>query len=245
MLTETRDAVDGYWADALGCSRAVLRQEGLSVVEGPADEVELVARGDSVVVAVGSSRTNVVRDALAGLSATAAVDADVLTARFASIGIPVNEVLGPAYLGYADDSTLWPVDASTRPTVEDTVRTLTESDSGAYDRFRAACSDDEWDAGGSDLVPERTVGRFVDGNLVALAGYTVWDDTLAHIAVVTHPDHRNEGHAQAVVGRVARVALDDGLVPQYRTLDAWPWSIQAATNVGFERWGTSLLVRFD
>ncbi|SEO98331.1 hypothetical protein SAMN04487948_109143 [Halogranum amylolyticum] len=237
MTPETRDIVDEYWSDALDCSRETLRSDGVAVVASDANDtndVEIVARGGSAVVAVAPDRSTVVREALAGLDAVDVVEPGVLVERLAAVDVAVDDVLGPAFLGYVDDSTLSPVE---RP-----ARVLTEGDDRAYDEFRAAC-DDEWSAGGSSFVPGRSVGRFVGSELVALAGYEVWDDTLAHIAVVTHPEHRDEGHAQAVVSEVARAALDAGLVPQYRTLDAWPWSVAVATNLGFERWGTSVLVR--
>lgn len=234
MNAETRDVVDGYWAEALGCPRETLRSEGVSFVIGDVGHVEVIARSDSTVVSVASDRQNSVRDALSGLDPANLVDPDVLTERFATVDVALDEVLGPAFLGYTDGSSLSFVERSTR--------VLTEGDGHAYDALRAACSDDEWSDGGSSFVPGRSVGRFVGSELVALAGYEVWD-TLAHIAVVTHPEHRSAGHAQAVVSAIARDALDAGLVPQYRTLEAWPWSVQVATKVGFERWGTSVLVR--
>lgn len=244
MNAETRDVVDGYWAEALGCPRETLRSEGVSFVTGDAGLVEVIAHGDSTVVSVAPDRPDSVRDALSGLDPADLVDPDVLTDRFAAVDVALDEVLGPAFLGYTDDSSLSVVESTPAPG-EQTTRLLTEDDGPAYDALRAACSDDAWSDGGSSFVPGRSVGRFVGSELVALAGYEVWDDTLAHVAVVTHPEHRNEGHAQAVVSAVARDALDAGLVPQYRTLEAWPWSVQVATKVGFERWGTSVLVRLE
>jgi GNAT superfamily N-acetyltransferase len=240
MRSQTREVVDGYWAEALGCSRETLRSDGVSLVSGDAGDsgaVEVVRHGDAAVVTADPDRLSTVRAALDGLAVADVVDRGVLTERFAGddTGLEADELLGPAFLGYADESTL--------ATVETPTRVLAEDDRSAYETLRAACPSDEWEAGGTSLHPGRTVGRFVDGDLVALAGYEAWDETLAHVAVVTHPAHRNAGHAQAVVSAVARRALEADLVPQYRTLDAWPWSVQVAESLGFERWGTSVFVR--
>ena len=243
MRPETRDAVDGYWAASLGCAPGALRTDGVSVVAGNEGTAAVVVRGDAAVVAVDPERLAVARDVLSETALSELTDPERIRARFERLAA-VGEILGPAYLGYADESTVRAAAARTDRT-DAVTRPLTAADEAAYDAFEAACPPTEWSDGGPPFSPTRTVGRFVDGDLVALAGYEVWDGTLAHIAVVTHPDRRGEGHAQAVVAAVARRTLDGGLVPQYRTLDAWPWSVRVAEKVGFERWGTSVLVRFE
>ena len=140
-------------------------------------------------------------------------------------------MLGPAFYGYADPTTFDPVD--------DEARVLDESDESAFETLRAAVPGEEWNQGGPAFAPGWTVGRVVDGALVAVAGYDVRGGLLAHVAVVTHPDHRSAGHGRAVVSLVTERALEVGLVPQYRTADAWPWSVVLAEGLGYERFATS------
>ena len=72
-----------------------------------------------------------------------------------------------------------------------------------------------------------------------MAGYDIWDGLIAHVAVVTHPDHRSSGNGRAAASLLTDRALDAGLLPQYRTSDAWPWSVALAEGLGYERFATS------
>jgi GNAT superfamily N-acetyltransferase len=141
-----------------------------------------------------------------------------------------ERVLGPAFYGYVDPTTFDPVD--------DEARVLETDDESAFETLRAAVPDEEWANGGPEFRPGETVGRFVD-DLVAVAGYDVWDGLIAHVAVVTHPDHRSSGNGRAAVSLLTDRALDAGLLPQYRTSDAWPWSVALAEGLGYERFATS------
>jgi GNAT superfamily N-acetyltransferase len=149
----------------------------------------------------------------------------------------IEAVLGPAFYGYVDRETFTPIESS--------ARTLIAADSSAYNRFRTTVPDAEWERGGSGFEPGQTLGLFVGETLVAVAAYEVWNDLLAHLAVVTHPDHRGEGYGRAVVSRATDRALTEGYLPQYRTLNAWPWSVALAEELGFERFATSMLVLVD
>ncbi|WP_144240155.1 GNAT family N-acetyltransferase [Haladaptatus cibarius] len=93
--------------------------------------------------------------------------------------------------------------------------------------------------GGSKFSAGNTVGLFVNEELGAIAGYEIWDDVNAHIEIVTHPNYRSEGYGQAVVSRATDHALSADLLPQYRTLDAWQWSVSFAQGVGYQRFATA------
>lgn len=93
--------------------------------------------------------------------------------------------------------------------------------------------------GGMQFIPGKTVGLFVDEQLVAAAGFTVWNGLLAHLAVVTHPNYRSQGYGKTVVSRATEQAFADGLLPQYRTSDVWPWSVALAQSLGFHRFTTA------
>lgn len=156
---------------------------------------------------------------------------DAVRPRLEAVVAP-ERVLGLASYGYVDLTTLDPVDAD--------ARALEIDDESAFEASRAAVPDEEWANGGPEFRPGETIGRFVD-DLVAVAGYDVRDGLIAHIAVVTHPDHRSAGHGRAVVSLVTERALEVGLVPQYRTADIWPWSVALAEGLGYERFATSYL----
>ncbi|MFC6991890.1 GNAT family N-acetyltransferase [Haladaptatus sp. GCM10025707] len=232
----TRRQLCRYWAARLGVSPKAFDAPGITV--GSIDEggVQLFRHEDSLVVSAPASFLDAVERHAPALESLDFDDSDAVVEWFDSF-LSLSKLLGPAFYGYTDREGFQPVSSD--------ARLLGVADEPAFDTFQASVSDDEWDAGGPEFGPKTTVGRFVDGRLVAVAGYDVWDTQIAHISVVTHPDHRNAGHGRAVVSRVTELALSRGLLPQYRTLDAWPWSVALAENLGFERFATSYFGRFD
>jgi predicted GNAT family acetyltransferase len=144
-------------------------------------------------------------------------------------------VVGPAYIGYAQD-----IRSPAHP-----VRPLTLHDTSAVNTLRAACTETEWEHGGSLLGERSSSGVFVDGQLVALAGYDVWAGIIAHISVVTHPAFRARGFGRSAVAHVVKRALLANLIPQYRTLEFNLASIRIADSLGFCHYATSVAVRLD
>jgi RimJ/RimL family protein N-acetyltransferase len=234
LASRTRWSVRRYWADRLGVSVDAFEGSGVTVGVATEGGVQVFRCGESVVVGAPAEMVAVVRER-AGSLADAEREDDV--AGWLEGFDPVEGVLGPTFYGYADRESFSPVESD--------ARVLRADDEGAFESLRVAVPEQEWEHGGPAFTPGETVGVFEDGSLVAVSGFAVWDDLLAHLAVVAHPAHRGEGHGQAVVSRAAERAFTAGYVPQYRTADAWPWSVALAERLGFERFATAFLGRCD
>jgi len=143
--------------------------------------------------------------------------------------------IGPAYIGYAE---------AVRPPSHAS-RSLSRSDAPAAEALRAACTETEWEYGGSLVGDHPSSGVFVGSDLVALAGYEIWGGTIAHISVVTHPAFRGRGLGRSAVSHLANTALAAGLVPQYRTLQSNQASIRIAESLGFIHYASSVAVRLS
>ncbi|WP_267641452.1 GNAT family N-acetyltransferase [Haloarchaeobius amylolyticus] len=228
----TEHELRSYWAAELGVTADAFADEGVTVGASAGADIELLAGDGSLVVGAPESLVPELRNRREELGALDLSDPDAIREVVASLA-SISEVHGPAFLGYTDESSFDPVESG--------ARLLTRVDRPAFDRFREAVPDSDWDAGGPEFVPDRTVGLFHEDRLVAAAGCEVWDDRIAHIGVVTHPAHRGEGNGRAVVSRATEQALAADLLAQYRTLDAWPWSVALAEGLGFERFATSVL----
>ena len=219
-----------YWADRLGVPPNAFEKSGGTV--GSADEggIQLFFHGDSLIVGVSDPLLDPAKDrSETGLPLDAEYEDAVhgwLT-RFDGI----DQAIGPTFYGYADRETFSPVKSD--------ARVLTAADAAAYQSFQRSIPDDEWEQGGTQFTPGETAGLFVDEELVAVAGFDVWEGVLAHLAVVTHPDHRGHGYGRSVVSQATEKAFADGLLPQYRTSDAWPWSVALAQDLGFHRFATA------
>jgi GNAT superfamily N-acetyltransferase len=146
-----------------------------------------------------------------------------------------RHVLGPAELAYLDSPDFTPragepVEAVALADISDAVAAL-EHDAG---------SDDANEVDVTDAVsPLFVIWR---GTAVAaVCAYRPWIDRLAHMMVLTHPDHRGQGLAQRVATEASRYALDSGLVPQWRA--RVPASQAVARAVGYTTVGAQLSIR--
>lgn len=230
-------AIDAYWAAFFGCDPSLLSAPGTTVVPhigmGDYHGLWLFRRNDALIVSVLPARLE--RDRAAFGSLPAAQYAD-LPAVLAHVAAPIEQVVGPALIGYADAATFQPFAAPE-------VRLLAAGDQAAFTRFQQSCPGPDWEHGGSRLDSAPLAGCFVDGALVALAGYELWGEQIAHIAVVTHPAARGRGYGKAVVSTIAAAALECGLIPQYRTLLSNTASLAVGAALGFKHYGASLAVR--
>ena len=243
MITFARTnvpAVDEYWASELGCSVEAIEQPGTTVVAhgrfGPYHGLFLFLRHAALIVSIPPDLLSAYWELAAALRPEDLWDSRELAGRLTGPR-PISRVVGPAFVGYVAS----PPEA---PPAPPDVRLLTPADVDAVDRLRTACDVTEWEHSGSISAGEPSVGRFVDDELVALAGYKVWSDTIAHIGVITHPAHRGHGDGRAVVTRITQHALHQHLVPQYRTLEANIASVAVGTAVGFERYAITVALRF-
>jgi GNAT superfamily N-acetyltransferase len=223
---------DRYWAGHLNCPPAELFSRPLHIVthgeelQGYRGALALFRDG-AATVPIPPDRAEELRGLLVGLESGCTPE------QFAAALTPVATlVLGPAYVGYTTD--IRGDDAL--------ARSLSEEDAASVESLRLACGEEEWGHGGSSLdVP--CSGVFCDGQLAALAGYETWGGTIAHLCIVTHPGFRGRGFGKSAVAHLARRALADGLLAQYRTLDANAPSIRIAEALGFQRYATSMAVR--
>jgi GNAT superfamily N-acetyltransferase len=149
--------------------------------------------------------------------------------------LPSEDVVGPAFIGYADATTFLGA-------AEADARLLDDTDGAVIAALRSSCSPIEWEHGGAS-PGEPAVGAFRDGELTALSSYSIWGDRIAHIGIVTHPQHRGQGCGRAAVSAMTRIVLERGLVAQYRTLVANAPSMAIARRLGFERYAVSLALR--
>ncbi|MBA3468628.1 MAG: GNAT family N-acetyltransferase [Herpetosiphonaceae bacterium] len=231
LTSSSYGIISTYWAQFFGLGQAALAKAGRLVVpHAGLDDYPgmwFFRRGALLIISVPPVLLEHYRaaddcswaDPLAGLHA------------------PPLRQIGPAWIGYTDRSTL-------RSLVHNEARRLTEDDQPAWHVFQAACDQQEWEHGGSDWAPERLVGCFRNGRLVALAGYEIWGGAIAHIAVVTHPLERGRGYGRQVVERLASAALERGLIAQYRTLSANAASLQIGWELGFVTYAETIAVRF-
>ena len=232
------ELVDRYWARFFGCAPQALRsdtaQMGVHIGQGDYAGCYLMEFGGAPIVSLPIGEIEPHRAAIAQWQAGTVRTPALVEAVF---GKRVVASIGPAFVGYSDLKHF-------RPSFSSSTRRLTAQDEKAVDLLRAACSVDEWEHGGSEFRPSVMAGAFRGQELAALASYQLWDEQIAHIAVVTHPSFRGQGHATTAVSTLTEMIFERALVPQYRTLEANAPSLAVARRLGFVQYTTSLAVRF-
>jgi GNAT superfamily N-acetyltransferase len=234
MLSEhTISRVAAYWAAHLGCSTEALFAEPLHIVTHAIDLADYngifaLFRDGAAMVSFPPDSVQALRDLLPPQPLTPVRFADAFSGSSFT-------VIGPAYIGYAE--------VVRAPSHR--VRSLTECDASKAEALREACSLTEWEHGGSDVNAQPSSGVFAGSELAALAGYEVWGGVLAHISIITHPAFRSQGFGRSAVAHVAAIALANGLVPQYRTLESNRPSIRIAESLGFVHYASSVAVRLN
>ncbi len=234
-------AADVWWARDFACSPRDLRPERARVQQHTGELSG--APGIWILVAGGAPLISLPLDVVAPVSGIAqawtvsdVLDVIALRAKLASVcPRPITKLIGPAWLAYGSSESL---DLSNAPLA------LPISSPEAIERLRSACDPAEWEHGGSEPSAAQNFG-VVDskGELLALAGYEIWNDSLAHISVITHPQHRGRGFGRAAVAHAAAHALSTGLLPQYRALAQNAASRSIAKRLGFVDYGFSVYFR--
>ena len=242
MSTATTIA-DEWWARDFACSRSELRptrarvQQHTGTLTGDPGIWILVA-GGAPLISLPSDTAEAFAERARGWSAADVADAAFLQRELTSVGPrTVDRIIGPAFIGYGSAGSLDLRDAHLARPISSQAELL---------RLQAACEAEEWDHGGSEPEHGRTFGVVNQaGEVLALSGYEVWNDSIAHISIVTHPLYRGLGHGRAAVALAAQHALAAGLIPQYRTLRQNAPSMNIARRLGFFEYGFSLYVRLQ
>ena len=236
--TVSLDAVTAFWAAHLGCSEVQLAQPHTSVVHAGPELASwrgatVMFRPPACVLAVPADWYVPVASRIGRRPPVEVFDATLLCQVF---GAAVDQVIGPAWLGYADASDLRP-----GPTLG--TRLLTDQDLPELQRLAAACGPTAWEHSGIDPARPPVFGCFADEVLAAAGMLERWGDRLLQVGIVTHPDYRGRGYGKAVVSAMSAYGLATSGVMQYRTLQANLPSVGIAQALGFQRFALTLAVR--
>jgi GNAT superfamily N-acetyltransferase len=236
--TASLQGVVAFWAAHLGCSEVQLAQPSTAVVRNGPDLASfrgatVMFRPPACVLAVPADWYAPVASRIGRRPPAEAFDVMLLHQVF---GTAVDQVIGPAWLGYADSSDF-------RPAPMRGTRLLTDQDLPELQQLAAACGPTAWDHSGIDPTRPPVFGCFAGDRLAAAGMLERWGDQLLHVGIVTHPDYRGRGYGKAVVSAMSAHGLATGGVMHYRTLQANLPSVGIARALGFQRFALTLAVR--
>lgn len=233
---DTLDEIDNYWVAHLGCPPDRLFDARVIVLPHSAFKgyqgLFLVRRGDSCIVTAPTELMDLVHTCVRDRTVGEVFGSGLWRQLLPDM---LDRIVGPASVAYGDASTL--ADAEEPGTFP-----LGGHDQDALKRLREACGEEEWDRAG--ILPNHPViyGHWLGGELVAVAGYEIWGDRIAHIGVATHPERRGKGFGTAAVCAVARHAIEQALIAQFRTLESNTAAMAIGRTLGFEEYAKTFAI---
>lgn len=142
---------DEWWARDFACSSTELRpsrtrvqQHAGALLDNPG--IWILVAGGAPLISLPSDAMNVLADLAQSWSVSDVADAAGLQSQLVSVcNLPVDKILGPAFIGYGSSDSLDFRDAQLAQQF---------SSPEAIGRLQAACLPDEWDHGGSQPHPD-------------------------------------------------------------------------------------------
>lgn len=236
ISADTLQKVDAYWASYFGCTVDDLNGNATRVFTHAAlrglDAALVFRHGEACIISVPEASPEIERAKLRAAKPAQAFDAAFLSKTFV---VSPDKITGPAWVGVADRSSFRPAKSP--------ARLLTAADEAAMRDLAEGCGETAWKQSKIAVDRQTNFGLFVGPKLVAASGYLNMDGVLAYIGVITHPDHRGKGHAKSVVTASMTHALEHGLLPMWRTLDAHEAAVQLAGAMGFQKYAATLDVQ--
>lgn len=236
ISADTLRKVDAYWASYFGCTVEDLNGSSTRVFThaalGSYDGALAFRHGDACIISVPESSPEIERAKLRAAKPAQAFDAAFLAKVFV---INSDKVTGPAWVGVADKTSFKPAKSP--------ARILTAADEAAMRELAEGCGETAWKQSKIAVDRQTNFGLFTGGKLVAASGYLNMGGLLAYIGVITHPDHRGKGHAKSVVTASMTHAIEKGLLPMWRTLEAHDTAVKLAGAMGFQKYASTLDVQ--
>jgi GNAT superfamily N-acetyltransferase len=221
MQAALRARVESVWAMRLGCDTSLFRTPGIHPIAHPQPAVlYAVLVGDAAIVAAPTELHTALRS-------LPAIEAGTL-ARLVPGGA---RWVGPAFVGYA---------AARPPPPASEVRTVALAD---LDPLRGAVTATEWEHAGLETASP-IFAAFAEAAVASAAGARLLPGNVAHIGVATSSGHRGRGFGRAVVTAALAHAIDQEHLAQYQTLLANRGAMSIAQVLGFERFATTISVRW-
>lgn len=233
MNDKTRRVADAFWAHDLGAESGFATLPVSCTVQRLYNGVQIFRRDGAIVIAVPPEKHEHIRDSLSGLSPDELFSVEWLQR---VLGPDIEGIRGPAEVFYADETSFRPADTMQ-------ARALSQSDLPAYRILEDALDPKDSEDSGFSSGKFPAFGVFPDDVLCAAASYSVWEPSIAHIIVATHPQHRRRGFAKAAVSALAEDAMGRGLVLQWQTVVWNTNSLALARDLGFEHYCSKIFAR--
>lgn len=235
--------IDSFWAKTLGCTEQDLdfNKSKVVVKEEETDynkdrnkaQIDIFERKSNRIVSCYNELEEKLREHKETL-----FNEEITQSNLENTGLEIEEFLGPAFLSYTTEDLF--KDAETP-----NCRQLTQKDREKLDELKQESDDEEIDnsIGDTEIQDRPIFGKFIEDELVAVSSYIVWDQIIGFPDVFVKEDFRGNGYGRQVVSKSTEHILEKNLIPVYRTLEKWNYSVKLAKSLGYTKYATTYLIQ--
>lgn len=234
--------LDSFWAESLGCEKRDLKFKESKIVVRTKEtdynddrtkaEIDIFQRKDNRIISCSREVEDRLRRHELDLLKT-----DIKQKKLEEIGLEVEKLLGPAFLSYTTQGKFSKYKSRN-------CRELKQEDSKALKKLKQESDEEEIENSINDtnVGSFPVFGRFVNGELVAVSSYKVWNSNIGFPDVFVKQKFRGNGYGKQVVSKSTERILENELIPVYRTLEKWSSSVGLAKSLGYQKYATTYLL---
>jgi GNAT superfamily N-acetyltransferase len=220
----TKAAIRSTWAAELKIPISLHKVDGLKVIGRKESTWVVVLKLDDSQVVISPSLSY---PYLSQLDADQLLDLNILTSVLSEFD---PRPVGSAFLLFSQGH-------SSELVADQSVRTATNEE---VDRLLESCSRLEADERGLKGMQYHFVVSDSAGKPIAIAGYEIWNQTIAHIGALVEPSHRGHGFGVRVAKSAAQHARAKSPVLQWRVRTDNTPSNHLAARPGFVKIGQQM-----
>lgn len=237
--------LDNFWARSLGCteqdlnfneSKIVIREEETDYNRDRSkSEIDIFERKGNRIVSCSSELEEKLRE-----QKNTILDEDITLSDLENTGLEIEDLLGSAFLSHTTEEKF-------RKAETPNCRELKQKDDEKLEQLKQESDEEEIENSiGEAKIQNRPVfGKFVDGELVAVSSYQVWDGTVGFPDVFVKQEFRGNSYGKQVVSKSTEHILNKELIPVYRKLEKWKSSVGLAKSLGYTKYASTYLLKLE
>lgn len=235
--------LDSFWAETLGCrekdldfneSKIVVKQEETDYNKDRSiKQIDIFELKANRIVSCSNELEEKLREHKDTL-----FNEEITQSNLENTGLEIEEFLGPAFLSYTTEDLFKGAEASN-------CRQLTQKDQEKLDKLKQESDEEEIEnsIGDAEIQSRPVFGKFIRKELVAVSSYVVWDQTIGFPDVFVKEKFRGNGYGKQVVSKSTEHILENNLIPVYRTIENWDYSVKLAKSLGYKKYATTYLLK--
>ncbi len=233
--------VNAHWAKFLGCDYSDLLVPNVKVLQHSKsldgyNGIYAFSNGISCIISASPKYVTVLGETVRNLRPDVVFDGEWLGQ---SINGNYTKIIGPAFQGYVENDSLLQAPPSS------VIEYKSEHHRTFLEEFRDSCSEIEWKHSSIDEEKRPILLQILNGKVVAAGSWRKGESGFLSVGIITHPDHRGNGHGKKVVNALTQRGLTSGATMHYQTLESNTPSVAIAQSLGYKRLGRTIAIRLS